>query len=77
MRRSGMSQISAAATKIPSEIHGESKVATIAAIYSKSESLPFQSRPTALFKIESGPYERMIACWSNKYSMAAITSTRP
>src|SRR6516162_7840885 len=52
IRWSGMSQINAAATKIPSEIHGENKVAPIAPTYSSGESLPFQSRPTAFFKIE-------------------------
>ena len=66
MRRSGISQISAAAAKIAWAIHEERRVATIATMYSTSDSFPFQSRPIALFKIESCPCARMIACWSTK-----------
>jgi len=39
--------MSAEAAKIAWEIRGESRVATIAMIYSSGDSLPFQSRPTA------------------------------
>lgn len=56
MRRSGISQISATATKIAWAIHGATRVARIARTYKTGDSLPFQSRPTAFFKIDSGPW---------------------
>src|SRR5260370_14783949 len=77
MRRSGISQISAAITKIAWAIHEERRLATIATTYSTSDSLPFQSRPIAFLKSESCPCERIIACWSTKYAVAAMSSTTP
>ena len=55
MRRSGISQISAAITRIAWASQTERRVATIAMMYSTGDSLPFQSRPIAFFKTEFGP----------------------
>ena len=52
IRRSGIGQISAAITRIAWAIHEERSVAIIATTYSIGDSLPFQSRPIAFFKIE-------------------------
>ena len=43
--------MSAASTKTAWAIHVERSVATIATIYSTGDSLPFQSRPIAFFRI--------------------------
>jgi hypothetical protein len=63
MRRSGISQISAAITRIVQAIRDERSVAMIATMYNTGDSFPFLSRPIASFRIELSPYVRMIACW--------------
>src|SRR5207248_10128421 len=50
IRRSGMSQSSAGVTKVPSEIDGEIKVATIAAIYTTAESFALPVSANCLFQ---------------------------
>jgi hypothetical protein len=62
MHRSGISQISAAITRIAQAIREERSVAMIATIYT-GDSFSFQSRWIASFRIELSPCVRMIGCW--------------
>jgi hypothetical protein len=60
--RSGISQMSAAITRMSWAIQGGTRVAAIATAQSTGESLPFQSRPIAAFGMEFCPSARMIVC---------------
>jgi hypothetical protein len=71
MRRSGISQISAAIKRIAQAIREERSVAMIATMYNTGDSFPFLSRPMAYFRIELSPRVRMIACWRIYESLKA------
>src|SRR6185369_1121442 len=77
IRRSGMSHISATTTYTPKEIHCRQKARGMAMAYNTGDSFPFQSPPTALLTIESGPCDAMISCCNRKYATPAIKSTAP
>src|SRR6266850_8196900 len=55
IRRSGMSHRSATNTYKLKETQCHQKATAMAAAYRTGDSLPFQSPPTALLRIESGP----------------------
>src|SRR5678809_1527025 len=56
---------------------GSQAVAPMANKYSKGDTLPFQSRPTARRNTEEWPSALMIDCWSSQYATAAINKTAP